>query len=77
LVRWDKVGTVRADDYIFLDVKGNEDNKSGTGFFVHYQTVSAVKGADFISDRMAYIVLKGRCCHIFVLNLYAPREKKN
>jgi hypothetical protein len=31
-VRWDKVDTVRAGDYIFFDVKGKEHHQLGTGF---------------------------------------------
>jgi len=64
-VRWDKRGTVRAGDYNFSYVKGNE-NQLGTGVFVHQRIVSAVKRAEFVSDRMSYIVLRGRWCSIIV-----------
>jgi hypothetical protein len=30
-----KGGTERAEDYMFLYGKGNEDQQLGTGFFVH------------------------------------------
>ena len=46
-------------------------------FFVHHRTVSAVKGVKFVSDRMSYIVLRGRWCHIIVLNVHAPSEEKS
>jgi hypothetical protein len=61
--------------HIFL-LKGNENNELGTGFFVHTRIISAVKRAEFVNDRMSYIILKGRWCHIIVLNVYAPTEDK-
>jgi hypothetical protein len=30
----------------------------------------------FVSDRMSYIILRGRWCDIFVLNVHAPTEDK-
>jgi hypothetical protein len=30
----------------------------------------------FVSDRMLYIILRGRWCHIIVLNIHAPAEDK-
>ena len=59
-VRWDKGGTVRAGDYDFFYVKANENHQVGTGFFVHRRIVSTVKRVDFVSDRLSYIVLRGR-----------------
>ena len=49
----------------------------GTGFFVLcHRIVSAVKTAEFVSDRVSYIVLGGCCCNIIVLNVHAPSEEK-
>jgi hypothetical protein len=48
----------------------------GTGFFVHKITISAVERVEFVSDRMSYIILRGRWCHIIVLNVHAPTEDK-
>ena len=31
----------------------------------------------FVSDRVAYIVLKGRWCNIIVLNVHAPSEESS
>jgi hypothetical protein len=31
---------------------------------------------EFVSDRMSYIILRGRWCHIIVLKVHAPTEDK-
>jgi hypothetical protein len=36
--------------------------------------ISAVKMILFVSDRMSYMILRGRWCHIIVLNVLAPTE---
>jgi exonuclease III len=56
-VRWDREGTERAEDYNFFYGKGNENNQLGTGLFVHRRIVSAVKRAEFVSDRVSYIYI--------------------
>ena len=49
----------------------------GTGLFAHQRIASAVKRVEFVSDRMSYIVLRGRWCNIIVLNVHAPSEEKS
>ena len=49
----------------------------GTGFFVHRRIVSAVKSVEFVSDRLSYIVLRGRWRNIIVVNVHAPSEEKS
>ena len=39
--------------------------------------MSAVKRAEFVSDRMSYIVLRDRWYNIIVLNVHAPSEEKS
>jgi len=76
-VRWGKGGTVRARDYIFFLWKRNKNRQLGTGFFVHHRVVSAVKSVEFVSEGMSYIVLRGRCCNIIVLNVHVPSDGKS
>ena len=72
-----KGGTVRAGDCIVFYGKGMENHLLGTGSFVHNRIVSVVKGADFITDRMSYIALRGRWRNIIGLNAHAPTEEKS
>jgi hypothetical protein len=43
---------------------------------VHKIIISTVKRIEFVSDKMSYIILRGRWCHIVVLNVHAPTEDK-
>jgi hypothetical protein len=71
--RWEGYSTEPAKEYIFLYRNRNEDLELGTRFYAHKRIISAVK---FVSDRMPYIILRGRWCHIIVLNVHAPKEGK-
>ena len=62
---------VRTGDYNFFYGKANENNQLGTGFFVHRRLVSAVKRIEIVSDRLSYIVPRGRWLHIIVVNVHA------
>jgi hypothetical protein len=44
--------------------------------WVHKRILSAVKKVEFFSDRMSYLILRGRWCHSIVLNVHAPTEDK-
>jgi len=56
--------------------KGNKNYHLGTGFFEYCRILSAVKRVEFVSDRMTYIVLRGCCFNIIVLNVHVPSEGK-
>jgi hypothetical protein len=43
---------------------------------MHNRIISAVKWVEFVSDRMSYIILRGRWCDIIVLNVHVPTEDK-
>jgi exonuclease III len=43
---------------------------------VHKRTISTVKRVEFVCDRKPYITLRGRWCHIIVLNVPTPTEDK-
>jgi hypothetical protein len=44
---------------------------------VRKRIISAVKKVEFVGYRMSHnITLRGRWCHIIVLNIYAPNEDK-
>jgi hypothetical protein len=75
-VRWDGGGTESTGEYIFFYGKRNENHELGTGFFIHKRIMSAVKRVKFVSDRMSYIILRGRWCNVIVLNVHAPTEDK-
>ena len=49
----------------------------GTGFFVHHRIVPAVKRVEIVSDRISYVVLRGRWCNIIVLNVHSRSEEKS
>jgi len=61
----------------FLYGKRNKNHQFRTGFFVHHRTVPVVKTVESVSDRMAYIVLRGCWCNVIVLNVHAPSEEKS
>jgi len=74
---WDKGGTVRAGNCTVFGGKGNKNHQLGTEFFVHHRILSAFKGVEFVSDRMSYIILRGRWYSIIVLSSHVPTEENS
>jgi hypothetical protein len=74
-VRWEGGGTEPAEEYALFYGKGNENHELST-VFVRKRIISADKRAEFVSDKMSYIILRGSWCHIIVLNVHAPIEDK-
>jgi exonuclease III len=69
-VRWEGGGTEPTGKYTFIYKKRNENHELGA------RLISSVKRVEFVNDRMSYIILRGRWCHIIVLNVHAPTEDK-
>ena len=76
-VRLDGNGISPIGDYMLYYGKGNNNHQLGTGFFVHNRIKSSVEKADFISDRLSYLILRGRWYNIIVINAHAPTEDKD
>ena len=68
--------TLRTDYYIFSKEKGKENRKLGIGFFVHHRIVSAANRAEFVSDRISYLALRGRWCNFVLFNEHDSTEEK-
>jgi hypothetical protein len=68
-IRWEDGGIEPAGEYTFF-------YELGTVFFMHKRIIPAVKRVEFVNDRMSYRIIRGRWCHIIVLNVHDPRENK-
>jgi hypothetical protein len=44
---------------------------------VHHRIVSAVKRVQFVSDRVSYVIMRGRWCNNIVLHVHKPSEGKS
>jgi hypothetical protein len=76
-IRWDRCSTEPAGQYTFFFMeKGNENHELGTGSFVRERIISAVEMVEFVTDRMSYVILRGRWCDVIVLNVHAPTKTK-
>ena len=74
---WDKGGHSKNRGVYFVHGKMKQISSIGNRTSVHHQIKSAVKRVEFVSDRMSYVVLRGRWCNIILLNVHAPSEMKN
>ena len=72
-----KRGHCKSSGSYFLVWKRKINSSIENRIFVHHRIVSALKREEFVSERMSYIVLRGRWCNIVVLNVRAPSEEKS
>jgi hypothetical protein len=75
-VRWERGGTEPAGEFTFCYRKGNDNHELGIGLFAHKRIILAVNRVEFVRDRMSYIILRDRCCHIILLNVHTPIGNK-
>jgi hypothetical protein len=68
-VRWDKGGSQPADDCTLFYAKRNAYHHLETSYFICNGTRSPVTRIKFISDRMSYVVLRGRWCDVTLLKV--------
>jgi hypothetical protein len=76
VVRWDGGGIKPAGKYTCIYGKRNENHELGTVFSYIRESYQQLEVVEFLSDRMSYIILRGRWCNIIVLNVHAPTEDK-
>jgi hypothetical protein len=62
-VRWEGSGTEPAGEDTFFYSKGNENHELGKGFLCIRESYQQLKRVEVVSDRMSYIILRGRWCH--------------
>jgi hypothetical protein len=74
-VRWEGVALNWQENTHFSTEKEKRLINQVQGFLCIRES-SAVNRAEFVSDRMSYIILRSRWCHIIVLNVHAPTEDK-
>ena len=65
-VRLDGNGISPIGDYMLYHGKGKNNHQLGTGFFINKRIKSAVNKVEFISDRLSYLILRGRGYDIIV-----------
>jgi hypothetical protein len=64
-------GTEPAAEHTVLYGKENDSHELGTVLFVNKGIISTVKMAEFVSDRMSFLILNGHSCDIIVRNVCA------
>jgi hypothetical protein len=71
--RWNRINRT----YIFLYVKRNENHDLGKFFLCIRESYQQLIGSSLlVIGCHTYITLRGRWCHIIVLNVHAPTEDK-
>jgi hypothetical protein len=66
-IKCGKGKTEPTEDSICFDENGSDNHEPWEGFLVHNGIMSALKAVKFSSDRMSYIILRGRWCDVIIL----------
>jgi hypothetical protein len=61
---------------LFFYGNKSEKHQLGTGFCTYQRNISTIKRAEFVGNRLPYMVLREHCCDITVLNVPAPTKDK-
>jgi exonuclease III len=72
--RWDRGDTKPPGKYTFFYGKGKENHELGAVF--SYLENQQLKGVEFVSNGISYIVLRCHWCNIIILNVHAPTDIK-
>jgi hypothetical protein len=76
-VRWEGGGIEPAVKYTFSYEEGNENHELGKGFLCIREPYQQLRGLSVsVIGYLSYIILRGRPCHIIVLNVHAPTEDR-
>uniref|UniRef100_A0A8D8Q0R7 Craniofacial development protein 2 n=1 Tax=Cacopsylla melanoneura TaxID=428564 RepID=A0A8D8Q0R7_9HEMI len=74
--RWAGNGDVNKNGYKFI-YGGTDKHELGTGFLIKTNFENEIKDVKFITNRISYIILKGKYKSICLLNAHAPTEDKD
>jgi hypothetical protein len=66
--------TKPSGEYTVFCGKGSDNHELGTGCFVRKRIMSAVRMVEFVSDKMLYIILRGRWFYIFFW-IFKPQQR--
>ncbi|PSN35187.1 hypothetical protein C0J52_22574 [Blattella germanica] len=72
-VRWPGEGSQESRKFT-LYYGGATKPEFGTGFLVRRSILSAIRDIKFVSDRISYIILKGKRHDFIIVNVYGPTE---
>lgn len=76
-VRWKGSGNVQGRNYIIFYSGSSEKHAFGTAFVVPSRLKQAVMDFQPINERLCKLRLRGKKCHMTLINVHAPTEEKS
>jgi hypothetical protein len=73
-VRLERGGIEAAGDFTFLFGNGSRNHDSKTELFIHI--LLGIQRADFINERIHYLIQRGNWCKVIALNVHTSVEYK-